>query len=210
MATITEREAWAFSLNVDYHHYRVVWLIATRVEDGYEEFRLIAYKDRQRFSGYKEDSDVDAALEAARAFRIRQLQETYSFGSSLAYYQGDFTVAKNSIVELAKRSWDNEFLGQYMFSWLYLDNVALILELSLGEVQSLVRELIAEKKLGINGAILIPFEDYEAELEEKEKLSGHKEIHYNQEGGWYCGFCGASGESQSGDHPLDFPCIQTV
>lgn len=204
---ITKREDWVFELTVDGATYRVVWMNYIREADGYEEHNLTTFKDG--VSADNSDVNTSAAVEAARAYRMTQLKNEYGLvNPGFEFYSNRTAKLKEIILALAQRSWGSEYLGQYHYSWFYIQDVAAALDIEMTEAISLVDELMDEEKIGLNGFILIPHEDYIKTFEFLESKYGHKRLSISDFGYWHCSFCGASGEPEDETSPKDFACVK--
>lgn len=205
---ILKREDWVFELTVDGDNYRVIWMNNIRTFDSYEEHRLTVSKNGAEHED-RDDLNTRAVIEAAHAYRIRQLHLEYGLDDSMFIVRKDRRERlKEVILDLAERSWKDEFLGQYLFGFLYTETVVEILKARDG--YELISELIAEKKLGLNGAILISYEEYAENFAAQERRTGHKKISFNDQGDWYCDFCKLEGDSQAGEKSTDYPCVEAV
>lgn len=204
---IITREDWVFELTVDGDCYRVIWLNNIRTFDGYEEHRLTVFKNGIEPKD-SQDTNSIAATKAAQAYRIFQLQAEYRLNDELLFFDNRKEKMKRIILELAERAWGDEFLGQDLYGFLYAQTVSKILDER--DIHRWLSELIAEEKIGLNGAILIPYEEYIANFSKKENSTGHRKIGFNDQGDWYCSFCKTHGSSQAEEDPWNYPCVKAA
>ena len=204
---VATREDWVFALSVDGNDYRVVWTGLEVFETGYTDHFLQLFENGVEVSSSFK-GNTKAVIEAVIAYRAIQLREEYNiakarFANEVESYS---KAAKDMIVALAERSWAQEYVGQYNNVNLYLETVAYILEEPLGQISRWVGELIDEKRIGLNGAILISYENYEASRLRQEAFTGHKEYDSTDSGDWGCGYCGAHAWAEEGVDPHSMPC----
>lgn len=146
---------------------------------------------------------VSALKTAAASFRRVEIR------SSLDTNSIEFAVNKDHrkrvALELFERSQRGEFLGQASHNELfYVQDLAAILDQPMSTTLELVHELVGEGKLGLNGMILIPFEDQEDAFESLKQSTGHLRLSLGDFGYWGCEACGKFGDEY--DNPRDFEC----
>ena len=206
---ILTREDWVFSLEVDGNKYRAIWMNYIRPFDSHEEHRLVIEKDGVEVSSYNNEENVAAIIEAVCSYRIRQVQDGYNIKNNVDFYGPNRKEnMKKTILDLAARSWEDEYLGQHPFGFLYMETVAKILGVDIPQVGIWISELTDEKKLGLNGAILISYEEYEASLNRWEEHNGHKDFHTSDQGDWKCWYCEAGAFAEDELDPKNFECIE--
>jgi hypothetical protein len=65
---------------------------------------------------------------------------------------------RDTILELCDRVWNKgEYVGQTQGSWLFVQHVAEMLSVTVGTVLNEIGELYGEKRLSLNGMVLIPY-----------------------------------------------------
>lgn len=203
MYTIDCTPEWNFSVIADGHQYDIVWAKRVRVEDGYTSYRIMVEKDGENADEY-EDA-IRLAVKAASAYRTGQVHAELK--QRPEYYKPE--AVKDFIVELYERSVNGEYLGQLMDELLYVDTVVQILEANAQHVYEMIRELIEEKRLGINGAILTSYEELAETRLHWENQVGHKQFSRSDlpDGLWGCTYCGSTGWLDDVS-PTEVECIQ--
>lgn len=153
------------------------------------------------------DDDLESRVQAAVANeRIQELQVEYAGATT---DEGLLERAK----QILTRVWGNEYMGQQRNSYyFYLETLADILALGMDDEAFLFDGLHKAQFAGLNGAILVPFEEEKAAYEFLEKQTGHKKLEVSDSGNWYCDYCYNSGynDSETATSPSDVPCIPTV
>lgn len=202
MVKIIEEPVWTFSATADGSQYDVIWTKITRPSDGYVFHYVTVTADGQKIRPY--EGKAPQFIQAASAYRRTQLRSEYQWKLDVDY--GDYY--KDCIVDLWQRAEKGEYLGQSHDQLLYMQDAANILDLDLKTVIDLTDELIAEKRIGLTGYILISYEAYDQEKKELREETGHKDF-ISTEWSWSCRFCGARGEFAEGEpSPEDITCIE--
>lgn len=206
--TAQYKEVWYFSIQHDQHTYGIAWALANDGHGNYDWGVLLAFKDNILLNRYDDDNDVLAAVHAAVEFRIVQLRKDYPLTySSTDGHLSRAEQIKNAIESLAQRSFAQEYVGQKSSLGLYVQDVAKILHLELDTAWDAVESLVAEKRVGLNDFILIPFERYALRQKQLAEQTGHSKFEsYDTE--WHCNFCGAHGDFQDDPQPQDIECIE--
>lgn len=155
------------------------------------------------FQGYTDDFSEKSVRQAAIAFRVGQIK----LKTDMRIPTNE--ALKEAILELFERSENGEYLGQYIHSSFYVQDVARILDYPMSMVVEMVDELVAEGKLGLTGMILIPNKDYIAAFKSWEESTGHKRLTVSDFGYWGCAACGKNGDSEGPDSvwAADTPCV---
>jgi len=195
---------WVLGITIDDVAYEVIWMRITRVEDNYSEHHFGVYLKGSDKALSSQDPFIEPLKEAASAFRIAQLQK--ELGNKEFFLEKK--KSKKVILELAERSFQGDYLGQYSNDNLYLQTVAKVLDIPLADVGKYVGELINEKKIGLTGAILIPYETYAANKQEALVRTGHKDFSSSDMGGWSCNYCGNNAWPEDDVNPLSIPCVK--
>lgn len=122
--------------------------------------------------------EVSKALSAAKCL---QLREEYNISSPET---DNIQIAEHII----RRSWNGEWMAQHN-SWFYIDNLAEIFGTTFGAAAQMVADLTEKKVVGLNGFIIIPWEQAEETRYKLEVQSGHRMLELSDWGGWSCGHC---------------------
>lgn len=202
------KEIWSFATQYDDHTYEVKWANLTRIDGSYTEPYLFVEKDGQQLSDKQERKSVAAqsAIQAAIAFRVAELHAEYTIpaGTDIERWEK----AKDAIESLASRAIDDEYVGQQSSMGLYTQDVANILGIPEYQIIQLTRELIAEKRIGLNGLIYTSFDRYNSARQYWENKTGHKNFDRSDMGSWWCNYCGVRGDVQDTLQPKDIECIE--
>lgn len=108
--------------------------------------------------------------------------------------------------KIIKRSWDGEWMGPRS-SWFYIDNLAEVLKTDFQAAARVVALLQERKIVGLNGFIIIPWEEAEETRQYLEKETGHKDLRRSDFGGWSCGYC-FSHVDEYGPSPSEVECVE--
>ena len=208
---VSYSEEWVFAAEVDGHTYRVVWAGVPLSTTGYVEHQLLVQKDDGRLTKtLHDDSNIEAIIEAAISYRISQLQDELNVDTIFWQSEDQAATLREAVLDLARRSWDHQFLGQYSFSNLNVQNVARILKHSEADIFVAARELLNAEELGLMSAILIPLDRYKAAKHAWEQTTGHQDFDLLETGDWSCGFCGALGYAEDEINPSRVPCTENA
>lgn len=157
-----------------------------------------------------EDLRLDETVEkpfkaAASAFRVSQLRLELKVREISNLFESRDKAFAEKILELFERNQSGDYLGQSSNNDLfYVQDAAKILDLSMKQVLSIVDQLVNDGKLGLNGMILVPHEDYTAAFTYWEEATGHKRLSVGDFGNWFCAHCNRHGDEY--ENPVDFPC----
>lgn len=154
-----------------------------------------------------EGNEVDYAVEkpaklAAIAFRVAQIQKEYGITGPVTDYE--------IIANLLERVWNNEWMGQFNFGRsIYFSELADLLNVSMGDIWSVVDELVTTRKADIlpSSWILVAPEGDEPRRG-KEERAGHKKFSSSDSGWWSCSYCEQNGDDYS--NPEEFPCSKAL
>lgn len=194
---------WKLGLTFDNKEYLFEWYeyIHEGKSFGYcKNVTVVGEEDQPRNS-----TEVELVVTAAEALRTAQVRNEI---------KADFIFEKEEIKEAILRYFDRaskgEYLGQPTGGLLYVGNIADILSFPVGYVRDFVEDLIEDKRIGLNGDILIPYKDYMETFKYWFDKTGHKRLTVSDFGGWYCTECGqvGSGDESETSDPKKFPCIK--
>jgi len=211
---VTFTEEWEFSAEVYGIKYRAVWVHYSYQKWGTEARFLVVERDREEYHCNqigKEDPLVMAFTASAIAFRVEEIKRSYKgLDTNDRWIEPEkfHERAKEVLVTLAELSWDGEYMGQEKNETFYLQHAAPLMGFDMSEMWPLARELMEEKRIGLNGAILIPYDDYAATKASQESSTGHKDYDATDMGGWWCNYCGARRWPEEQVNPKDVPCIE--
>lgn len=204
MYEVIRSNEWQLGVSLEGIDYVFCWQKTYIVEMDYTEFNARAeYKDESEGHVlYNDDkarySDVIAA---GSAFRVNQLQKEFPYSFST-------DTIKAQILNLFERSEADEFLGQDG-AWFTPPLVAKILKLHNEQLYEALNELHADKLIGFNGMILVPYEEEAAAAALWEERTGHKDLVVTDSGNWSCSFCGKYGFNEENEPSAkDVPCIK--
>jgi len=233
--TFEQKVFWQMGLSFGEENFVVTWSRAKSLVYGNSGFYLKAWRLNNNGSleeleelefGDSEDSTPHSlyktVLEAAKSFAGTKALTKYPrdfFGISKDQVIGlnnePITSNHDVVYDLFLRSEQKEYIGQTN-EFLYVQDIRRILSYSMefGYSMEYVYEIIdglkAQKKIGLNGNILVPWERSEADRLYLEKETGHKDYDSSDMGGyWYCRYCGEQGDWQDPDraNPKQVPCI---
>lgn len=157
---------------------------------------------------------ADQVSAAAKAFAISQVRDLYPPAEYFYFPKKDkvgfggfpLTSYNDIVVDLFLRSQAGEYIGQSN-QFLYVQDVAAILKFDFQETYKIVATEIANKRLGLNGNILISYSEMKADQEYLLKETGHRDyyvIDFTSE--WGCKACGAFSSFDDDKGPNDIEC----
>lgn len=150
---------------------------------------------------HEEDTDhYECIVQLLAAERVKEIQAEYGLPSE--------EIDEVSISEqILTRVWSGEWMGQLRNSYYFFgDNLAKILgKDSSFEIFETIDTLRAQKKVGLNGFILVPWEEEDNAFKSWEKSTGHKKLTVSDMGGWRCEACG-NFAYQEGPWAAKVPC----
>lgn len=154
-----------------------------------------------------EDSDEDATkkdviVRLLAAKRIQEIQAEYGIPSS--------DVDELAVTELIlARAWAGEWMGQLRNSYyFFIDTLGEIFNKDFLEAADIVATLNRQEKAGLNGFIIVPWEEEEDGYKSWEKSTGHKKLSVGDSGGWDCQHCG-NHAYEEGPWAAKVPCVPT-
>jgi hypothetical protein len=203
VSTETLRGEVKWYVKLDYYgsEYLAAWVLYYSVADGHElGYWFMTYKNGEELSNFNDEGKM--ILNAARSLRESEVRSQYDTNKL-----HDAEYLSDTVLDLFNRHLNGEFIGQTSGS-LYTQNIAWILNISESSAINVVDMLRREKKIGLTGLILIPFEQDEGNRKYLESISGHKDFDRSDFGDWWsCRACGSMGDWEDGNKPSDFPCV---
>jgi hypothetical protein len=131
---------------------------------------------------YSDHRETIVKLLAAK--RIKEIQAEYGIPSTDL---DELNVTEQILV----RAWAGEWMGQLRNSYyFFIDTVGEILNKDFLEAAKIIKTLNSQKKAGLNGFIIVPWEEEEEAFQSWEKSTGHKKLSVSDIGGWSCQHCG--------------------
>ena len=203
VSTDTLRGEVKWYVKIDYYgnEYFAAWVLYYSVADGHElGYWFITYKNGDELSDFNDEGKmIRNAAASLRSFEVRA-----QYDEKIRY---DFGLLLDAVLDIVNRHLNGEYVGQLSGS-LYTTTIADILNVSENQVFDAVSILRNKKKVGLNGFILIPFEQDENNRKYLEKISGHKDFDRSDFGDWWaCRACGNNGDWENGNKPSDFSCV---
>lgn len=236
--TFEQKVFWQMGLSFGEENFVVTWSRAKSLVYGNSGFYLNAWQvnDDGSLQKIEDPRYGHSSDKVPHAFYNAVVGAAQKFAGvqALAKYPRDFfETTKKPIIglnneaiesdqdivyDLFLRSENKEYIGQGSES-LYVQDIHRILGYStefgylVESTYEIIDDLKAEKKIGLNGNILVPWERSEADRLYLEKETGHKEYDSSDMGGyWYCTYCGERGDWQDpekGD-PKQVPCLAPI
>lgn len=133
--------------------------------------------------------------------RVQELQKEYNISSSGKVLYAEAVTIAESII---KRAWAGEWMGQQN-SLLYTQHIASILDIEPSNIYYVMGSLGQERKAGLNGNIVIPWEEENTAYKRWEASTGHKSLTMGDFGNWGCSFCHQYGDEH--DSPSSVKCV---
>jgi hypothetical protein len=203
------KREWVIGLSFDNINYVVAWELVTSLRYGNSEHYLNIYKIVDGVEVNLDDSEParEPVLAASRAFRKEQIKK--EIDKSSLWFNEEKT--KDLIMVIINRAFDGEYMGQYRNEHLYTMDVLDLFEQTLiSPLNEVFRTLIEEKRVGLNGNIFIPYEQYEQNRAYAfESSGGHRDFHVNDYGDWNCNYCGNSSfDGQPNTDPRTVLCVK--
>lgn len=134
---------------------------ATREAGGHEDPHLMCACDMHRVC---EDNSIRALVDTFHCVRKRvwEKERRMQVGEE---YRARGVSLRDAILELCDRVWNKgEYVGQTQGNWLYVQHVAEILSVTRAPVLRAIDELRGEKRLSLNGMVLIPHQEPKADI----------------------------------------------
>ena len=141
----------------------------------------------------------ESLFQLLAAKRVQEIQAEYNIPSA------DFDELAISENILA-RVWTGEWMGQLRNSYyFFIDNLAAILGKDFVTASNIVNALNRQGKAGLNGFIIVPWEEEDDAFTSWEKSTGHKKLIVSDGHGWGCQFCGNHADER-GPWASEVPC----
>jgi hypothetical protein len=142
----------------------------------------------------------EAIVRRVAAERIKTIQSEYGIPSD--------DVDELAVSELIlARVWAGEWMGQLRNSYyFFIDNLAEIFNKDFLEAASLVRTLNLQGKAGLNGFIIVPWQEEDSAFKSWEEATGHKKLIVSDGSGWGCQHCGNHGDERD-PWASEVPCV---
>lgn len=171
------------------------WLVLSKREaDG----SLVEFNDIQT----EKPSESDIRAEFVKK-RVKELQDEYGILNSTPDL-------KKVAEEIINRVFSYEWMGQRSVGYdFYVENLATILNVAFSDARDLVYLLVNQRKVGLNGFIITPWEEMEKNRLISEKSTGHKELNLSDFGGWSCSYCNNRAD-EHGASPASIPCVPSL
>ena len=169
---------WIFTVTANNRTVNVIW--AGYANENIETHRLIVVEDGMELRQEENIPLVDAAI----AFRFAELREEYRTSSNSMLEA--FVLNSNEtnleswfynhrmevLFKLAEQSFKQKFVGQRSNESLFLQDVGALLNVPMDKMWEMSEDFIADKKLGLFGAIIIPYTNYAKQLISQEAAQG--------------------------------------
>lgn len=208
---IEKRIDWEMELIHEEHHYLAVWVKTTFLETNKTSYSLDVFEIENTKTTLLSEYDDKLAIfvkAAAQAFQRAKIQSEFSY-SLLEIENKHLNIFDNFdsvVVSLFNRAQAGEFLGQQNDHF-YLQDVASILGFSFPIIHTSVIKLEAQHRLGLDGNILIPWDERKANMDYGFASTGHKDYQISENGKkWWCRVCGSGGDFDE-LNPNDIPCV---
>lgn len=214
-------EDWLFVVQHDSHEYRVVWA-GYATPEGVDTHQLLIYRDGEQIVRDEDISAIREAAVTFRLFQLSKEYSIDPFTilaeqpvDDLSFDLDDellgavefsdhetaagstndelLTQQKDTILAIFNRSLTGEYMGQHTNDDLYVQTVASILGTPEPDIWKAITSLQKEEKLGLIGAVLVPYETQVAHQENNLEETGHREFTVTDLGQWHCEYCGADG-----------------
>jgi hypothetical protein len=195
--------------NTEISHKGDTWVgewasyILTNGQETPDHWLVISKKESGVLANIENNPDVDEdeirlITKLVRAERVREIQGEYGIPS-------DETEMLAITEKILERSWAGEWMGQAGYGF-FIDDLAGILNLEFIEAAQIVRTLNLQGKAGLNGFIIVPWEEQEAAYQSWDDATGHKRLLVSDFGGWHCNHCGNQGD-EYGPSAKEVPCV---
>lgn len=198
---------WSMRMSFDGVNYEYSWQESFYKDKSMGYYGIITNIDTgENLHGSSQEWIEQAISHAASVFRQTQLRnEKTETRRSLSLAHD----VSEKILKFYERSTTGEYLGQRSNNELfYVQDVASLLDMPMQYVLKTIDEMIKTGKIGLNGMILIPYEQYAETFRQLEKSTGHKQISISDFGWWSCVACGQNGDDYT--NPKDYKCETLV
>lgn len=172
------------------------WLHVSRKE---QDGTLTAIDDL--FNGDAEGTDLyEMVVQLLGDKRVKEIQADYGIPSA--------DLDEMAITEqILARVWAGEWMGQLRNSYyFFIDTLGKILNKDFLEAAEIVRILNHQKKAGLNGFIIVPWEEEDDAYQSWEEATGHTKLTVGDSGGWSCQHCG-NYAYEEGPWASKVPCV---
>lgn len=147
---------------------------------------------------------VQSICSASSSFRKTELNKQYENIISSSHSSPE--LLDDLIIDLYEQSTQGVYLGQISNNQLfYVQDLSQLLNFPNGFTLRKIDALIRDKRIGLNGMILISYEQYAENKKKAEIVTGHKGFNSSDFGNWFCSVCNQDGDEYT--NPREFPCI---
>lgn len=150
---------------------------------------------------HKEDSDhYDTIVRLLANKRVKEIQVEYGIPSS--------DLDELAVTEqILARVWAGEWMGQLRNSYyFFIDTLGEIFNKDFLDAAEIIKILNHQKKAGLNGFIVVPWEEEDDAYQSWEQATGHKKLSVGDSGGWSCQHCG-NYAYEEGPWASKVPCV---
>lgn len=127
--------------------------------------------------------------------------------------QAEYGIPSADLDELAvteqilARVWDGEWMGQLRNNYyFFVDTLGDIFNMEFLEALDIIRTLNRQQKAGLNGFIIVPWNEEVDGFKSWEKSTGHKKLSVDDSSGWDCQHCGHYADEE-GPWASKVPCV---
>lgn len=133
--------------------------------------------------------------------REEELREEYGV---LAPDADKLSIAEKILTD----TWNGKWMGQTLSYYFYMENLARLLNITFMEASTIVDSLYRKKVAGLNGLIIVPWQEERDANALLEKRTGHKQLKLADfDGIWHCDYCMQHGE-EGGLRPEETACVR--
>lgn len=174
-------------------------------------------KDRWLKVSRKEESGVLTSIDDIHSEDSDHFETLIRFMADkrVKEIQSEYGIAAGSVDELAvteqilARVWEGEWMGQLRNSYyFFIDTLGEIFNKDFLEAADIVAALNRQEKAGLNGFIIVPWQEEEDGYKGWEETTGHKKLSVGDSGGWGCQHCG-NHAYEEGPWAAKVPCVPT-
>lgn len=214
MTISAEAQEWIKQIDPMRFGLRREFCWAMEISFGVERYLVGWYKVQSGFylgvwiieDGVPCEIGQGATYEAVRA-------ASRAFAASLAYdrlglrYAFSMTLEQMVLAVVAEAN-TGAYIGQSV-DILCVQDVARVLNYDAATVWQACERLRAERKIGLDGAMIISIEWDDRNRQRGFESTGHLDLRLSDFGGWSCGACGQHGNPDEGDAAAsDLPCVK--
>lgn len=144
----------------------------------------------------------DAVRAAAQAFGASMARDRLSLRNA-------FTLSlEEMVLTVVAEAHTGAYVGQSS-GILYVQDVARVLDYDVSLIWEACDKLRADRKIGLDVAMIIPIEWDDRNRQRGFESTGHLDLRLSDFGGWSCGACGQCGNPDEGDaYASDLPCVK--